>query len=360
MNERNYRNAFLILLVVAISAAFVAMIRQFLLTILLASIFSALTYPLYTRMCRLFRGHRALASIATLVLLVLVVGGPLLTFLGVLVSQAIGVSEAVGPWIGQQIQQPDALQHVIDKIPGIDRLAPYRQEILMRAGQLVGAVGNFIVSSFSTATRGTVTFLFKLFLLIYTMFYLYMDGGKILRRILYYFPLPDEDEARMVEKFVSVSRATLKGTVVIGVIQGTLSGAALAVAGIRGAVFWGTVMTVLSIIPGVGTALVWAPAAIYLAVTGRLAAAILLTIFCTAVVGSVDNFVRPRLVGRDTEMHDLLILFSTIGGLFLFGIVGFIVGPILAALFVTIWEIYGVAFRDVLPHARGGGGNGSP
>ncbi len=152
----------------------------------------------------------------------------------------------------------------------------------------------------------------------------------------------------MIDKFVSVSRATIKGTLVIGVVQGALAGAALAVAGIPSAVFWGTVMAVLSIIPGIGTGLVWVPSAIYLAATGRWLAAVLLVVWCALVVGSVDNVLRPRLVGRDTQMHDLLILFSTLGGLLLFGIVGVIIGPIIAALFVTIWDLYGAVFKDLL------------
>jgi predicted PurR-regulated permease PerM len=170
-----------------------------------------------------------------------------------------------------------------------------------------------------------------------------------LKRVLYFLPLPHEDERRMVDKFVSVTRATLKGTVVIGIIQGALGGLAFLVVGIQGWVFWGTVMVVLSIVPGIGIALVWAPAAILLASSGRIGAAIGLAVFCGLVAGSVDNVLRPRLVGRDVEMHDLLILFATLGGLFLFGLTGFLIGPILAALFVTVWDIYGVVFRDALP-----------
>jgi predicted PurR-regulated permease PerM len=358
MNDNGFRNAFLVVLVLAISAIFIAMIRSFLMTILLAAIFSGLMHPLYDRLRRRFRDRRALASAVTLVIVVLLVVGPLLGFLGVVATQAIKVSNAVGPWIQEQVSKPDALAGLLERLPFADKLAPYREEILTRAGQLVGTVGNFVVSSLSAATRGTVNFLFHAFILLYTMFFFLMDGGRILDRILYYLPLPPEDESRMVEKFVSVSRATLKGTVIIGVIQGALAGVALAVAGVQGAVFWGTIMTVLSIIPGVGTALVWAPAAIYLMATGRVVAGVALFVFCGAIVGSVDNFLRPRLVGKDTQMHDLLILFSTLGGLLLFGVVGFIIGPILAALFVTVWDIYGVAFRDILPAtARHGAGS---
>ena len=155
----------------------------------------------------------------------------------------------------------------------------------------------------------------------------------------------------MLEKFTSVTRATLKGTAVIGILQGIVAGLAFAVVGIPSAVFWGTIMTILSVIPGIGSALVWGPAAVILAASGHYAKAIGLALFCGLVVGSLDNFLRPRLVGKDTQMHELLILFGTLGGIFMFGAVGIIIGPIVAALFVTVWEIYGVAFKEVLPGA---------
>jgi predicted PurR-regulated permease PerM len=139
---------------------------------------------------------------------------------------------------------------------------------------------------------------------------------------------------------------------VIGAVQGGLAGLAFAVIGIQGSAFWGTVMAVLSIIPGVGTALVWVPAAIWLFANGSEGAAIGLTLWCVAVVGTVDNVLRPYLVGRDTQMSDLLIMLATLGGLFLFGAVGIIVGPLIAALFVTVWEIYGESFADYLPDVQ--------
>jgi len=176
-----------------------------------------------------------------------------------------------------------------------------------------------------------------------------MDGDKLLDRILYYLPLQDQDEQRMLEKFTSVTRATLKGTAVIGILQGTLAGFAFWVVGIPSAVFWGTIMAVLSIIPGIGTALVWGPAVIILAAGGSYLKAGGLGIFCAVVVGSIDNLLRPILVGKDTQMHELMIFFGTLGGIVMFGVMGMIIGPIVAALFVTIWEIYGVAFKDLLP-----------
>jgi predicted PurR-regulated permease PerM len=147
---------------------------------------------------------------------------------------------------------------------------------------------------------------------------------------------------------MAVARATLKGTLVIGFLQGLLSGIGFAVVGIQGAAFWGTMMGILSVIPGIGGFLVWGPAVIYLIATGRVGAGVGLGIFCGVVVGSLDNVLRPLLVGRETKMPDLLVLIGTLGGIFMFGAVGIILGPIVASLFLTVWDIYGESFKGVL------------
>jgi predicted PurR-regulated permease PerM len=349
MNKEAINKWVLLLLVLFISALFLSMIRQFLMAIFLAGIFSALSYPLYLRFERWFKGRRSLASIATLVLIVFLVLLPLGGLLGIITAQAIKVGEAVKPWVEQQLAEPDAITSAIKSIPFIDRVEPYRNLILKKAGEMVGGMSGFLINRLSAATLGTVNFLFMLLIMLYTMFFFLIDGQKLIEKILYYLPLKDHDERRMLDKFTSVTRATLKGTAVIGILQGALAGAAFAVVGIQGPVFWGAIMAVLSFIPGIGSALVWGPAVIILAATGHFAKAIGLGVFCTAVVGSIDNLLRPVLVGRDTQMHELMILFGTLGGIIMFGVVGVIIGPIIAALFVTVWDIYAVAFEDVLP-----------
>lgn len=349
MTDDRFRKGFLLLLLAAITFAFLAMIRGFLMTIVVAAIFAGLAHPLNRRLEGLFRGRRVLAALVTMTILLVCVVGPLLTVLGIVASEAIRISEAVTPWVQKQLAEPSLLFGRLQGIPGIERLEPYRNEIYTKAGEAVGRLGQFLFHSLSAGTRGTISFLFQFFILLYAMFFFLLDGRGMLGRFLYYLPLDDEAEQRMVSKFVSVTRATLKGTLLIGIAQGALAGAGFAVAGIQGAVFWGTVMTLLSIVPGIGTALVWAPAVIILMLTGHVLTGALLAAWCGAVVGSIDNVMRPRLVGRDTEMHDLLILFGTLGGIFLFGAIGFMIGPIVAALFVTVWDIYGVVFRDALP-----------
>ncbi len=349
MNREAINKWVLLLLVFFISAVFLAMIRQFLMAIFLAGLFSALSLPLYRRFGKWFKGRFKLASIATIIFIVFVILLPLAGLLGIVTAQAIKVGEAVQPWVQQQLSQLDSISRALELLPFIDKIEPYRNQILTKAGEMVGSISVFLINSLSAVTLGTARFFFMLFIMLYTMFFFLMDGAKLIEKILYYLPLENHAEHRLLDRFTSVTRATLKGTAVIGILQGGLAGLAFAVVGIPSAVFWGVIMAVLSIIPGIGSAIVWGPAAIILGATGQPAKAIGLTVFCVAVVGSLDNLLRPILVGKDTQLHELMILFGTLGGIIMFGVVGVIIGPIVAALFVTVWDIYGVTFKDILP-----------
>lgn len=346
--ENRFQRAFLLFLVIAITMAFLFMIRDFLQVILLAAVFAGVCQPLYRRLHDAFRGRAVPAAILTVLLLIVMVVGPLVTLGGLLIQQALLVSETLGPRARELFKGPTILDGVIEYLPMHERLLPYRDQIVAKAGEMVGALGTVLVSSITGTIGGTVIVLVQLVIFLYTLFFLLIDGRRLLGSALTYVPLSDAHKALMVDKFVSVARATLKGTILIGILQGALSGAAFWAVGIQGAVFWGALMTVLSIIPGIGGALVWVPAALYLLLSGSLLKGLLLAGFCALVVGSVDNLMRPRLVGRDTSLHELFIFFSTIGGLIVFGPMGFILGPVLAALFVTVWEIYGRTFRDDL------------
>jgi predicted PurR-regulated permease PerM len=343
------RKRSLLLMVAIISVIFLFMIRNFLMTTLMAAIFSGLIFPIYSRLATAFRGRRSLASITTLLVFVLVILIPLLSLLVIVAAQALNLTQSISPIVEDLIAQPDVLAEKLQRLPIYERIEPYREVILTKVGQVVQNVGTFVFRGLSGAAQGTLVFFFHLFILLYLMFFFLKDGKTILKKILFYIPLPHEDEVLMVDRFVSVTRATLKGTLVIGLVQGGLAGVAFAIAGIESAVFWSAVMAVLSIIPGIGATLVWAPASVYLILSGDVTSGIVLAAFCALVVGSADNFLRPRLVGKDAKMHDILIMLGTLGGILLFGMTGFIIGPIVAALFVTIWEIYGTVFADVLP-----------
>ncbi|MGD2120686.1 MAG: AI-2E family transporter [Gemmatimonadota bacterium] len=355
VNANKFQKTFLIVLALGISLVFFQMIRGFLTALLLAAIVSGMVYPLYARLLRWFKGRRTAASALTTVIVLLAIVVPLLAFLGIVASEAVGVAQGVTPWVEQQLQEPNQLERWLEGLPLLEELAPYQDQMTTKVAEWAGRIGNFFVGAVAATTRGTATFVLQLFIMLYAIFFFLMDGKKVLQKILYYSPLAADDEERMVGKFLSVSRATVKGTMIIGLVQGGLAGGALAVAGVQGAIFWGTIMVVLSIIPGIGTALVWFPAVIYLFAIGKTLTAILLFLWCAAVVGGVDNVLRPWLVGKDTKMPDLLILLGTLGGLVVFGAVGIVIGPIVAALFVTVWDLYALAFQDLLPDGGQGG-----
>ena len=344
-----FRRGFLILLVLLITVGFLWMIGPFLVTILLAALFSGVAYPGYRRLTRACGGREKVAAGLTLLLLLLLVIVPLMAVLGAVANEAQNLNQTMLPRVQQIINEPGELDRWLGRVPGYaSYVAPHRAEIITKAGEMVGAAGAVVLDLMSAMTRATVLFIFQFVVLLYTMFFFLTDGPQMVKTILTYLPLADSDKDRLLGRFVSVTRATLKGTILIGIAQGTLGGLAFAVAGIDGALFWGTMMIVLSIIPGIGSALVWVPAAIFLVATGAWVKGIGLALFCGLVVGSIDNLLRPILVGRDTQMHELMIFFSTLGGLLAFGAMGFILGPILAVLFMTIWELFGAAFRTEL------------
>ena len=348
----NFRTAFVLLLVAAVTALFLAVAWPFLKPLLLGALLAGLFHPLYRWITRLLGGRQSVGAAVTLLVLLVLVLGPISVFLGIVVQQALTVSDQAIPWLTQHLGAASTFnvnEWVMQRFPALAKYMPSQEQLLEQVGTAAKTAGTFLVTFASRMTVTTASFLLNLFVMLYAMFFFFKDGHKILERIFYYLPLSDEDETSMLARFTSITRATIKGTLVIGIIQGALGGIAFRVAGIEGAALWGTIMTILSIIPGIGAPLVWVPVVIVLFVNGQYVTATLLLVWCGAVVATIDNFMRPLLVGRDAQMPDLLILIGTLGGLFLFGPMGFIVGPIICGLFLTVWDIYGTTFKAVLP-----------
>lgn len=342
----------LLCLVILISALFLSMIHQFLMAIFMAGLFSAMVMPVHHLLTRKLGGRETLASILTIVAIILLVLIPLTVLITLVVAQAIDIGQSVTPWVQTFINQPTTVTNYLEKIPYYEEILPYRDVIIQKAGELVGTVSSFLIDSLSSFTKVTIDAIFSTIVMLYVMFYFLTMGDLLLQKILFFLPLDDLNEQRLLYRFTSVTRATIKGTLIIGLIQGTVCGIAFAIAGIDGPVFWGSLMAVMSIIPAFGTAIIWFPALLILALAGNFTGVIVLAVLCGAVAGNLDNIIRPRLVGKDTEMHDLFVLFGTLGGLSMFGLLGIIIGPLVAALFITIWEIYGVVFKDYLPHVE--------
>jgi predicted PurR-regulated permease PerM len=212
-------------------------------------------------------------------------------------------------------------------------------------------VSQFIAQNAVQFGQNAAQWFVSLGLMLYLAFFMLKDGTDLVAQLTRALPLGDERERLLFSKFGEVTRATIKGNLVIAVIQGGLGGIIFWILGIPAPLLWGVVMTLLSLIPMVGAGLVWVPVAIYLFAVGSWIQGLVLTGFGAGVIGLVDNFLRPILVGRDTKLPDYLVLLSTLGGFVWFGINGFVIGPLLASLFVAFWQIF---IRDFnTPEATG-------
>ncbi len=348
---------FLLILALFITIGFYRVVEPFIISVLMAAILAGMTHPLLQWLVKKTRGRERTSAVLTVLAILVLIVAPTIFFVGMLTNEALNVSEAVGPWIQEQAQNPGAIELRFGtwarNLPVVGDLFPAREVILGKLGEIAGLIGGFLVNGLGAATRGTFNFILQLCIMLYANYFFLRSGKEMLAKVMYLVPLESEQEDRLVSRFVSVTRATLKGTLVIGILQGVLAGLAFAVVGIEGAIFWGTIMAVLSVIPAVGAAIVWIPAVIYLFASSQILAGIGLLVWCGVVVGSSDNILRPILVGKDTKMPDLLVLLSTLGGIGVYGALGVIIGPIVAALFLTVWELYGEAFKDVLPEVKG-------
>lgn len=352
MNNGIINKISLLSIIFIISIIFFAMTHQFLMPVFIAALLTAMVMPIHKAISARIGNRTNLSAIITVLGILLIFVIPLSALITVVVSQAISVGQSVTPWIQQFASEPTLATKYLEKLPFYQEVLPYRNIILEKAGALVGSISTLLVNYLSAFTKNTINALFSTVVMLYVTFYFLNVGHTLLGKILYFLPLNDKDEQQLLARFTSVTRATIKGTVIIGLVQGAICGTSFALAGITGPVFWGTVMAVMSVVPVVGTAIVWLPALIIIAVMGNISGAIILVIFCGLIAGNIDNLLRPRLVGKDTEMHDLFVLFGTLGGISMFGMVGLVIGPIITALFITLWDIYGESFSEYLPEVH--------
>ncbi len=341
------RRMFALILAALFFLLFLRMVAPFFEALVLAAVFSALLFPFYSTLRRRLKKRETVAALATTLTALLVVVLPLTVLVGVFAKEAVRVSEVVAPLV-------DGKNDVRELSGVVPKWLPYRTQVLQRAGEVVKQTGTFVVDRLTRATQSTVIFLLNLFVMLYAMFYFFIRGPRLLAYLNDYTPLLDDDKREIARKGVAVTRATLKSILIIGTLQGTLGGIAFALVGIESPVFWGIVMAVASALPSVGTALVWAPAAVMLFVRGDTAEALALTAWCALVVSTLDNLVRPHLVGTEAQMPDLVVLLSTLGGIAMFGVAGIIIGPVLAGLFLTSINIFTATFERELRDGGGG------
>jgi len=353
IRTEKFRRNYLLILLLLITVLFFNVIKIFVVTILLAAVFTALFYPLFEKLMEMSRNNRTSSAIACCLVLLLGLLIPIYVLADLVSGEAIELYNTAAPKIQEIIEKGD--EGILGKIKENSLVQKFNLDTINWQDSfqdIAKNTGSIIAKVINKTSRGTFQVITDLFITLFTMFYFFRDGDRLIKRIKYLSPLDDKHEDDLIDRFVSISRATIKGTLVIGIIQGFLGGLTFWIFGIGSPILWGVVMALLSVIPLVGSWLVLYPAAIIQLIVGNIFSGIGIILIAVIIISNVDTVLRPRLVGRDTGMHDLMIFFSTLGGISLFGIMGFIIGPVIAVFFLTILDIYAVEFKTTLDMAQ--------
>lgn len=335
------QNVSFFLLVALTTLGFLALIASFLMPVFWAAVLATVFFPLQRRYVARFGGRQSLAALATILTIVGLVVVPLF-LIGVAMSREAvdlhsqitsGAVDLQAPVRFLRRMTPLATDYVGGL--GIDVEA-----LVQRLSTSAVAVSQFVAASALGIGQDALRITALFFLMLYILFFFLRDGTRLVATLIRVLPLGDVRERQLLAKFAEVSLATIKGTLVVGVVQGAIGAVLFWALGIPAPVFWGTLMTILSVLPAVGPGLIWLPAAVILLATGNIVKGIIVIAAGILVIGLVDNVLRPILVGRDTQMPDYLVLLATLGGLAVFGVSGFVIGPVIAAFFLVVWEMF--------------------
>jgi len=346
VTDSNVQRTFLFALLLVVTAAFFSLIRGFIQPIFWAIALGIVVYPVHLWILRKLRGREALAAITSIVLVVIVVILPLLGVAAAVAREASGLYQRLDTGsVGFEGIIRQAQENMPRAVALLDRVGIDPERLRAQVSSAAIAASQFVASRAVGIGQDTVRVTVFFFLMLYLLFFFLRDGQRLLEGLVRALPLGDARERLLMERFAEVSRATIKGTIVVGIVQGAIGGIAFAILGLGAPVLWGAMMSLVSIIPAVGPALIWLPTAIFLLITGRIGAGIALILVGVLVIGLVDNLLRPILVGRDTRMPDYLIMLSTLGGLAGFGLAGIVIGPIIAAFFIAVWQMAQTEFE---------------
>ncbi|WP_369987203.1 AI-2E family transporter [Pseudomonas xanthosomatis] len=343
MNETALQNKALTVLLALVTIAFIWILLPYYGAIFWAVILAILFAPLQRQLLLRFERRRNLATAATLLVCLLIAILPVIVISALLVQEGATLYQRIESGqldIAGYIERgkdmlPAYAQHALDRM-GMGNLDGLRDKITKWATQ----GSQFLAGQAFSFGQGTFDFLVSFGIMLYLLYFFLREGAELARKVRQAVPLPEQQKRRLQLKFKRVVRATVKGNLLVAITQGALGGFIFWVLGIPSALVWAVLMAFLSLLPAVGAGIVWAPVAAYFLLTGATWQGIVLTAFGVLVIGLVDNLLRPILVGKDTRMPDYLILVSTLGGLAVFGLNGFVIGPLIAALFISSWAIF--------------------
>ena len=352
MRDKLEQRSFLFLLLL-VSLLFVLLLKPFWGAIFWACAISIIFNPLQDRIHRLLGNKPNRVALVTLLLCMVIVVLPILLIATTFIQEGLALYQRIdkgeinpSEWLEQIRTAFPIVPELFDKV-GID-LTSIREALAKGAA----STGKVMAEKALGAGQITFGFIINIALMLYLTFFLLRDGKALIELMVKALPLGDARERKLFTKFSEVTRATVKGNIVVAMVQGALGGFIFWALGLPGPLLWGVVMAFLSLIPAVGASLVWLPVSLYLYATGEWLSASVLAAFGAVVIGLADNVLRPILVGRDTKLPDYLVLFSTLGGISLMGINGFVIGPLIAALFLVVWDIFMREFNGEDPDEK--------
>jgi predicted PurR-regulated permease PerM len=336
------RKTFLVLLVL-VSIAFAWILWPMYGAVFWATVLAILFAPIHRRLMSRMPDRRNTAALITLLMCLVLVILPLTLVISSLLQEGTHLYQRIqarefdlGTYFQQAINAlPTWIRGFLERFDLTD-LSSMQQKLSEGAAQGSQQIAKQAVS----IGQNTLDFVMNFAVMLYILFFLLRDGPQLATRIRQAIPLSPEHKRTLFTNFTTVIRATVKGNIAVAAIQGAIGGVTLWFLGVQGAILWGFLMALLSLLPAVGAALIWAPVAIYFLLTGAVWQGVTLILVGVFVIGLVDNVLRPILVGKDTKMPDYVVLVSTLGGIALFGLNGFVIGPVIAALFIAAWNLF--------------------
>jgi predicted PurR-regulated permease PerM len=343
MSPLTLQQKFFLLLLTVITLGFLWILTPYFGAVFWGMAFAILFESLYRRLLRVTKQKPTAAALLTLLAIIVMVLIPVALITASLVQQALALYQMIG---SGQINFGAYFQRIIHALPNwligllerfdLTSIASLQEKLTAGATQISQAGAKYALN----IGLNTFDFLVGLTVMLYLLFFLLRDGNALVRKIRNAVPLDRMYKERLFNNFTTVIRATVKGNVLVALAQGALGGLAFWFLHVQAPLLWGVVMAFLSLLPAVGAAIVWAPVAVYFLATGAIWQGVFLIVFGVLVIGLVDNLLRPVLVGKDTKMPDYVVLLSTIGGMALFGLNGFVIGPVIAALFIAAWDLF--------------------
>ena len=344
MESKSFNVYFFFFALICISALALFIFKPFFIAIILAAILAVVLQKPFHFFLRITKNRQKISAFIISLLGVIVFSGLFLGIVGLLIKETSVLYKNVAT-------DHQYIDRLVSNINSNSLLRSLGADNLINKDTIGKSISDLSQGAFTILQKtyqSVANFLFLGVIMFFTLYYFLIDGKDLLKRIMFISPLQDDHEKMLFDRFVSISGATLKGSLITGVVQGIAGGILFAAVGIPSAVIWGVIMAFFSLIPMFGTSIIWLPAGIIMLFLGNIWQGVVILVVGMSVVSMIDNFLKPKLVGKNIEMNPLLVLFAMLGGINVFGFLGFIIGPIIVALTITLWDIYAVEFKSQL------------